>query len=166
MQIRASLWRQTRAPAMRPWQCQVEGAASPASARWYGKHNGCDPHWRSSIRWMHNCWKSHFPSLCARRNWWARSVGIRRQTAVGMGSQGSLIQVEHCQFLACLMGAAGTLEPWHGCLGVHLELIQWGPDYKTRRRWALLSDSTHGLMQNATHVTVTNKLCGWFPEWI
>ena len=33
-----------------------------------------------------------------------------KQTAVDVGSQGSLIQVDHFQFLGCLMGAAGTLE--------------------------------------------------------
>ena len=36
----------------RPWQCQVEGAASPASAMWYSKHNGCDPHWRSTVAYV------------------------------------------------------------------------------------------------------------------
>ena len=72
---------------------------------------------------------------------WCWFWEIVKQTAVGMGSQGSLIQVEHFQFLGCIMGAVGTLEPWHGCIGVHLELIQGGPDYQTSRRWALLSDS-------------------------
>ena len=36
----------------RSWQCQVEGAASPASARWYSKHNGCDPLWRSIVAYV------------------------------------------------------------------------------------------------------------------
>ena len=60
---------------------------------------------------------------------WCWFWEIVKQTAVGVGSQGSLIQVDYFQFLGCPMGAAGTLEPWHGsvtgCLGVHLGLIHW-----------------------------------------
>ena len=95
---------------------------------------------------------------------WCWVWEIVKQTAVGMGSQGSLIQVEHFQFLGCMMGAARTLEPWHGCLGVHLELIQGGPDYQTSRRWAILSNSNPWLDAKCYSCHCHQELCSWFSE--
>ena len=88
-----------------------------------------------------------------------------KQTAVGVGSQDSLIQVDHFQFLGCLMGGC-----WNS------RAMTWVSDGLSRRPFGVDTlkevqiikpaedgpyspTQTHGLMQNATPVTVTNKLC-------
>ena len=71
MQIRASLWWQTCAAAMR--SALAEGVSSPSSSRWCSKHNGCDscdPHWISIVSYV-QCTivgRASFPlSLCPKK---------------------------------------------------------------------------------------------------